>query len=173
MCYQSDDDELVNAMLFELHIQVCVGKATGTPMLEGHDIARLRFEFSADLATPRAVFEGLVRPSRFLYRRNVLPGLVVAWTVSVMQRIENTQTRLPRSIQDLQHMWNTIICFCNSAQAIPHFASLGNEIVIRVDHKKCSDLLVIRHVCHAPSHPYAVAHPVLIKKPSSSYARHL
>ncbi len=29
----------MNAMLFELQIQICVGKATGSPMLEGHDIA--------------------------------------------------------------------------------------------------------------------------------------
>src|SRR5262252_10497569 len=101
----------MHAVLFELHIQICIGKATGTPMLQGHDIAWLRGEFAADLATPRAVFEGLSQPSCLLNRRNVLPGLVVAWTVSMMQRIENAKLRLPRSIQDLQHMRNTIIRF--------------------------------------------------------------
>src|SRR5215813_8850101 len=48
----------MNAMQFEQQIQVCIGKTTGTPMLASHDIARLRFKFAADLATPRAVFEG-------------------------------------------------------------------------------------------------------------------
>src|SRR5215467_8884691 len=66
-----------------------------------------------------------------------------------MQRIEDAKLRLPHSIQDLQHMGNTIICFCSSLQAIPYFASLGNEIVVWIDHKKCSDLLVICHLCHA------------------------
>src|SRR5262249_49220573 len=132
-------------------IQVCVGKATGTPMLQGHDIARLRLEFAADLATPRAVFEDLSQPSCLLDRRNVLPGLVVAWTVSTMQRIENAKLRLPRGIQDLQHMRNAVIRFCNSPDAVPYLASLGNEIVIRIDHEKCSDLLVICHFCHAAS----------------------
>src|SRR5262245_1427169 len=109
----------MNAMRFELQIQICVGKATGTPMLEGDDIAWLRFEFAADLATPRAVFEGLTRPRCLLDRRDVFPGLVVAGTVSTMQRIEDAQLRLPRRMQDLQHMRNTIICFCNTLHAIP------------------------------------------------------
>jgi hypothetical protein len=47
----------MNAMRFELQIQIGVGKATGTPMLEGHDIARLTFEFG-----PRVLIGG-ARPS--------------------------------------------------------------------------------------------------------------
>src|SRR5215510_5199494 len=101
VCDEPDDDEFVDAMLFELHIQIRVGKATGTPMLLGHDIARLRLELAANLATPGAVFEGLMPPGRLLDRRNVLPGLVVAWTVTTMQRIEDAQRRLPRRMQDL------------------------------------------------------------------------
>jgi len=40
---QSHDDDFVNVVLLELHIQIRVGKAAGTPMLRGDDIARLRF----------------------------------------------------------------------------------------------------------------------------------
>ena len=111
-------------------------------MLQGHDIARLRLELAADLATPRAVFEGLMQPGRLLNRRNVLPGLVVAWTVSMMQRIEDTKLRLSRSIQDLHHMRNTLIRFCDGLHAVPYFATFGNEIVIGIDDEKCSDLFV-------------------------------
>ena len=50
--YEPDDAELLNAMFFELHIQIRVGEAAGTPMLEGHDVVRLRLEFAADRATP-------------------------------------------------------------------------------------------------------------------------
>src|SRR5258706_9222947 len=77
VCYEPHDDELVDVMRFERQIQIGVGKATGTPMLERHDLARLRFEFAADLATPRAVFEDFSQPGCLLNRRNVLPGLVV------------------------------------------------------------------------------------------------
>src|SRR6516225_1974088 len=116
---ESDNNELMNAKLLELQIQIGVGKATGTPVLQGHDVAHLRCELAADLATPGPVLEGLMRPGCLLDGSNVLPGLVVALTVSMMQRIENAQPRLPRSIQDLQHVRNTIIRFCDSLQAVP------------------------------------------------------
>jgi len=54
-----DDDELMDAVFLELQIQIRVGETTGTPMLLGNDFARLRLELAADLAAPRAVFEGL------------------------------------------------------------------------------------------------------------------
>ena len=63
MCQKSDDDKLMNAMLLKLQIQISISKATGTPMLQGHDVAWLRCEFGADLATPRSLFDGLSRPS--------------------------------------------------------------------------------------------------------------
>src|ERR1700760_2817223 len=63
---------------------------------------RSRLKFGADLAAPGAVFEGLSRPGSLLDRCNVLPGFVVAWPVSMMERIENAKLSLPRSIQDLQ-----------------------------------------------------------------------
>src|SRR5262249_43100447 len=150
---ESDDNELMNALLLELQIQICVGKAAGTPMFEGHDVAHLRCELAADLATPGPVLEGLVRPGCLLDGSNVLPGLVVALTVSMMQRIENALPCLPRSIQDLQHVRNTIIRFCDSLQAVPYLASFGNEVVVRIDHQECSDLLVICHG-HATSLPF-------------------
>ena len=115
----------------------------------------MRFELAADLATPRAVFERLVRPRRLLNGRYVLPSLVVARTVSTMQRIEDAKLRLPRGIEDLLHMRNAVIRFRNGPDAVPYFTSLGNEIVIRIDHEKCGDLLVIGHFCHAASHPDA------------------
>src|SRR5262245_3763965 len=63
---ESDDNELMNAVLPELQIQIGVGKAAGTPMLEGHDVAHLRCELAADLATPGPVLEGLMRPGCLL-----------------------------------------------------------------------------------------------------------
>ena len=56
---ESHDKEPVNPVLLELQIQIRVGETAGTPMLEGHDIARSRLELRADFATPRAVFERL------------------------------------------------------------------------------------------------------------------
>jgi hypothetical protein len=108
----------MDAVLLQLQIQICVGEATGTPVLLVHNLTRLRFELAADLAAPRAIFEGLSQLRCFLDGCNVFPGLVVAWTVAMMQRIEHAKFSLPRGTQDLQRMRNTMICLRNSLQAI-------------------------------------------------------
>src|SRR6266849_11116157 len=117
MRYESDDDELMDAVLLELQIQICVGEATRTPMLRGDNLAWLRLELGTDLATPRVVFEALMHPRCLLNGRNVLPSLVVARTVPMMQCVGDPKLRLPRRIQDLQHMRNAAIRFCNSPNA--------------------------------------------------------
>jgi hypothetical protein len=67
-------------------------------MLSRNDLTGLGYELGADLATPRVIFEGLVHPRRFLNGRNVFPSLVVARTISMMQRIEDPKLRLPCGI---------------------------------------------------------------------------
>jgi hypothetical protein len=59
------DDELVDTMLFELQIQIRIGKAAGPPMLVGHDVARVRRELAAvggrpwrQLLSPRRRYSG-------------------------------------------------------------------------------------------------------------------
>ena len=59
---QPDDDELMDAVLLELQVQIGVGKAAGAPMLAGDNLARRWHEFGADLAAPCAVFEALPLP---------------------------------------------------------------------------------------------------------------
>ena len=68
-----------------------------------------------------------------------------------MQRIEDTKLRLPRRTQDLHYMRNTRIGFCHRLQAIPEFASFGNEIVIRIDDEQCRELFVKLQFCHGLS----------------------
>src|SRR5882762_10657285 len=67
----------------------------------------------AALAAPRPGFERLMHPGCLLDRRDVLPGLVVAGTVSTMQRVEDTKARLP----------NVAIGFRNSLEATPQLAA--------------------------------------------------
>src|SRR6516164_5195403 len=111
MCDEPDDDELMDAVFLELQIQISVSETTGTPVLRGDNLAWLRVELGTDLATPRSVFEALVLPRCLLNGRDVLPGLVVARTVSMMQRVEDVKPRLPRGIEDLRHMRHAVICF--------------------------------------------------------------
>src|SRR5262245_15152284 len=116
---ESDDYKLMDPVLLELQIQIRVGEATGAPMLRGDDLAWLRLEPGTDLATPCPIFDALSRPRCFLNGHNVLPSLVIAWSVSMMQCIEDPKLRLPRGIEDLQHMRNALIGFCNGPDVVP------------------------------------------------------
>ncbi len=146
---EADDDELMDAVLLELQIEIGVGKATGAPMLRGDNLARLGLEPGTDLATPGAVLEGLAHPCRSLDGSNILPGLVVAGTVAMMQCIEDAQLRLPRGFENLQHMRNTIIGFRDSPNAVPDLAPFGDEVVVGIEHQKAGDLLFVCHLCHS------------------------
>jgi hypothetical protein len=95
VCYESHDDELMDAVFLELQIEICIGETTGTPMLLGHDFARLRLELAADLAAPRAVFEGLSRPRCLLNWRNVLP--------TFPHMIDQLRSRFDQSIPTPNH----------------------------------------------------------------------
>src|SRR5215470_18034532 len=103
-------------------------------MLLDDNFAGLRRELGSELATPRAVLECFSRPRRLLNRRNVRPGLVVAWAVSMMHCKENPLLRLPRGIEDLLHMGNAVVRIGNGFDARPDLAALGNEVVVRIDH---------------------------------------
>src|SRR5690349_10140097 len=48
VCEEPGDDELVNAVFFELQIQIGVSETAGTPMFRGHDIAGARFELCSN-----------------------------------------------------------------------------------------------------------------------------
>ena len=84
MRYEADNDELMNAVLLELQIQIGIGKAAGAPMLGCDDVDWLRLKFRTDLAAPGSVFKSLVCPRIILNRRNLLPSFIVARTVATM-----------------------------------------------------------------------------------------
>src|SRR5499427_6697582 len=131
---ESDDDELMDAVLLELQVQVSVGEATGTPVFLGDNLTWHRHEFGTELATPCAVFEGLVLPRGSLNRRNVGPCFVVACAIPMMHGIEDAKLRCAGGIQDLQHVGNAVVCFSDSLDSGPDLAALGNEIVVGIDH---------------------------------------
>src|SRR5579863_1233011 len=56
---QAGDNQPLDAMPFELQIEIGVGKAAGAPMLLGHNVSRLWGKLRAILASPSSVFERL------------------------------------------------------------------------------------------------------------------
>src|SRR5437764_1194997 len=99
---EADDDELMDPVPLELQVQICVGEATGAPMLGRDDLAALRLELGTELASPCAVFEGLTSPRCLLNGRNVLARLVVARTVAMMHGIEDAKLRSTSGMKTLR-----------------------------------------------------------------------
>lgn len=128
MCDESRHDELMNAMPFEEEIQIGNGETARTPMLLSDDIARLGF----------------------YSRRDVCPALVVAGPIPVVKRIENADAGGARSFQDLGHVRNALVGFSAAPKAIPYFAALGNEIVVRINYHQAGAVLVIDHLVILP-----------------------
>ena len=124
-------------------IQIGVGKATGAPVFADHYVAWEGLEFCADLTAPGAVLEVLVPPGFFLDRRDVLPGLVVARTVSMMKSVEDAQPGLARGVEDFLHVGEAVVGYCDPFHAIPKTSALGDEVVVWVDHQERRDLSVV------------------------------
>jgi len=87
-------------------------------VLLSHDLVAPRLEAGADLAAPRAVLEDLRPPGPGLNRRDVPPGLVVAGTVSMMERVEDAQPGSARSIENPQHVRNALVRLGDSLDAV-------------------------------------------------------
>src|SRR5262245_30499231 len=95
-------------------------------MFSGDNITWLRLEFGTDLATPGPVFEAFSPPRCPLDRRNILPSLVVARSISMMHCIENAKLGVPRGVEDLQHIRNAAIRLCDSPNAVPELAAVAS-----------------------------------------------
>jgi hypothetical protein len=71
--------------------------------------------------------------------------------VSSMRRREDTKACLSRRRWHFQHVGNAAVCLGNRLEATPDLANLGDEVVVRVDHGKCRDPLVVGHLGHGRS----------------------
>src|SRR5262245_4526608 len=75
----------------------------------------------------------------------------VSRTVSMMHRVEHPKPRLSRGVQDLQHMRNAVVRLRDPLNARPELAALGDEVVVRINHQKRCDLLVVGVLRHGLS----------------------
>src|SRR5215813_10085910 len=147
---EPSDDESENSMPLEQQIQIGIGKAAGAPVLLGHDVAWLRRKLRANLSSPRAVFEDLALHRCLLDGRDVLPALIVAWTIPMVHRVEDAEPSLPCGGHELKHMRDAMRCCRNVLDAVPYFAAFGDEIVVRVNHEERRVLVGEAQGSHVP-----------------------
>src|SRR5262249_46957828 len=111
----------------------------------------LGLEFRPDLAAPRAIFAYFVPPIRSLYRRDVLPRLVIASPVHMMKRVEDTQPGPACRCEHFLHVQDAVVGLCDLFHTIPYESALGDEVVVRVNDQEARDLLVKGELSHCSS----------------------
>jgi hypothetical protein len=81
-----------------------------------------------------------------------------------MQRIEDADIGLACGFEGLTHVRDALVGFSDALQAIPYFAALGNEIVVRIDNEKAGEVLCVRHVGHVAMTP--------VRRATAEWSRH-
>jgi hypothetical protein len=51
-----------------------------------------------------------------------------------MHGVEDPQRRFARGMQNFKHVGNAVVSFGNRLDARPYLASIGNEVVVGIDH---------------------------------------
>src|ERR1700712_4966603 len=98
---QSNKDDVLNAMLLELQIEIGIRKAALRPVFLDDHIAFLRTEFSIEFAAPRANFERLGRKACLLEHVDVLPIIEVARMRTMMRNDKHLYPRRTHRGDDL------------------------------------------------------------------------
>jgi len=79
--------------------------------------------------------------------------LFVAWLGWVFDSMDATiyALVLHPALEDLLHVPHAVVGFGDGLDARPEFASFGNEVVVRIDHKKCSNVFMVFDFRHRAS----------------------
>src|ERR1700722_7692294 len=76
---QADENDLLNAVLLELEVEIGVGETALRPMLLDDDVTVLGAKLRIELAAPRTDCEGLGWQPRLLKHVDVLPPIELAF----------------------------------------------------------------------------------------------
>jgi hypothetical protein len=73
----------------------------------------------------------------------------VAWPVSVVQCVQDLNAGVSRRLEDLDHVRHAPVGCGNPLEAVPYFAALGDEVVVRIDHHEAGDASAVRHLANS------------------------
>src|SRR5271165_3818696 len=89
---RADHDDLLDAALLELQIEVGAGKPVLAPMLFDHDIARLGREVRMPVAAPGALRKDGPSVGQDLPRAGITPSIIITLAPAPVRDVENRNT---------------------------------------------------------------------------------
>ena len=136
VCQQTDNNDFLDAVLFELLVEIRVGKATLRPMLLDNDIALPGNKIRVPLTAPCPFGEGLPFARGHLAGVRVFPLRVVTRFRAMVRHDEQLNFRSACCRDDLPQMVKKIFLHGDRLDHRPELTALGQEIIIGVDEKQ-------------------------------------
>src|SRR5262245_34252752 len=125
---EPDDDDMTDAVLLQLHVEVGIGEAALPPVLPDDNITVARREIGMELASLRSLRERVAFHDAPLGGIDVLPALVVALFPLAMWDDEDTNAGRPGSGVDRAQVVEQTLFFRDLLEARPKKAALGQEV---------------------------------------------
>src|SRR5438270_8262209 len=98
--HHSRRDDLFEAALLELEVEIGIGKSVLTPVLLDHDVARLGHKFGMPSAAPHALPKDGFAISQGLARARMTPSVIIALAPPPVRHIEHNDTRAARCLDE-------------------------------------------------------------------------
>src|SRR5271170_947608 len=120
-------------MLFQLGVEVGIGKAVLRPMLENYDVSGFGAELWMPFATPRIDRERLSILCVYLGGIYVLPTLEISVARPMMRNDENLDPRRSYGRYQLSHVRIKADRICGRLGGGVQLAAFAHEVVIGID----------------------------------------
>src|SRR5215472_1145986 len=98
------DDDLLDAALLELEIEVGVGKPVLAPMLLNRDVAWLGHQFRVPVAAPHTLSKDRLAIGQGLRGARMTPSIVIPFAPLAVRYIEHHDTRAARGLKERPQM---------------------------------------------------------------------
>src|SRR6516225_9987729 len=146
------DDDLLDAALLEVEVEVGVGKAVLAPMLLDHDVARLRCELRMPFAAPRAFRKDGASVGQNLQWARMTPSVIIPLAPASVRHVEYCNAYAARGFEERAQMRQQFHRLGNCLEVRPEFAPVAQEIVIRIDEQQAGPVrgIVVKRQKYSP-----------------------
>src|SRR4051812_5498217 len=148
---QPDNDDVTDAVLLQLLIEIRVREPALSPVLRDDDIAVLRGKIRMPLSAPFASRETMAAHDSNLGRVGMTPGFIVSWLPAAKGHDENLHAGMARRVTDGFQVIEKLYLARDVLDARPDFSAFRKEIIIGLDEQERCRCLAVRLACYGIS----------------------
>ena len=155
----ANEDDLLDAALLEVEVEVSISNAVLAPMRLDHDVARLRCQFRMPLTAPGAFCEDGASVGQNLQWARMPPSVIIALAPARVRDVEYCNAYAARGLEECAQMRQQVNRLGDRSDLRPEFAPIAQEIVIRIDEQQAGPVrgIVVKRQQYSPSPPVPVS----------------